>query len=335
MFVICFHPAVTLASGFLIFGQYEGGSIMTNSISRFSVKKIFTAVLITLLFVLLFNGNKLNAKAADGVSVSYRTHVENVGWQDYTSDGATSGTYGRALRLEGINIRVSGVPNLGVEYRVHVQNDGWQDYVANDAMAGTEGRALRLEDINIRLTGANAANYDIYYKVHVENIGWQDWRKNGEMAGTEGRALRLEGIEIQVVAKGSGIPTSYSTMMDEVTALTNNYRAQNGLAPVTLDSTLTNVATIRSEEGARQGYISHRRSDGSNVTAIANNWGVNWRIMGENLGRYQTTPSQLVNMWINSASHRANLVNPSFSRVGVGIARTADGNYYFTQIFAD
>ena len=288
MFVICFHPAVTLASGFLIFGQYEGGSIMTNSISRFSVKKIFTAVLITLLFVLLFNGNKLNAKAADGVSVSYRTHVENVGWQDYTSDGATSGTYGRALRLEGINIRVSGVPNLGVEYRVHVQNDGWQDYVANDAMAGTEGRALR-----------------------------------------------LEGIEIQVVAKGSGIPTSYSTMMDEVTALTNNYRAQNGLAPVTLDSTLTNVATIRSEEGVQQGYISHTRSDGSNVTAIANNWGVNWRIMGENLGRYQTTPSQLVNMWIDSASHRANLVNPSFERVGVGIARAADGGYYFTQIFAD
>lgn len=261
---------------------------MTNSISRFSVKKIFTAVLITLLFVLLFNGNKLNAKAADGVSVSYRTHVENVGWQDYTSDGATSGTYGRALRLEGINIRVSGVPNLGVEYRVHVQNDGWQDYVANDAMAGTEGRALR-----------------------------------------------LEGIEIQVVAKGSGIPTSYSTMMDEVTALTNNYRAQNGLAPVTLDSTLTNVATIRSEEGVQQGYISHTRSDGSNVTAIANNWGVNWRIMGENLGRYQTTPSQLVNMWIDSASHRANLVNPSFERVGVGIARAADGGYYFTQIFAD
>ena len=147
--------------------------------------------------------------------------------------------------------------------------------------------------------------------------------------------LGIEGIEIQVVAKGSGIPTSYSTMMDEVTALTNNYRAQNGLAPVTLDSTLTNVATIRSEEGARQGYISHRRSDGSNVTAIANNWGVNWRIMGENLGRYQTTPSQLVNMWIDSASHRANLVNPSFERVGVGIARAADGGYYFTQIFAD
>ena len=297
-----------------------------------TITKTMTAMAMA---VALFGAANIKSNAADGVKVSYRTHVQNDGWQGYVSDGATSGTYGRALRLEGINIKVEGVPDLGVEYRVHVENDGWQDYVSNDAMAGTEGRALRLEGINLRLTGANAANYDIYYKVHVQNIGWQDWRKNGEMAGTEGQALRLEGIEIQVVAKGSGVPTSYSTMMDEVTALTNNYRAQNGLAPVTLDSTLTNVATIRSEEGARQGYISHRRSDGSNVTAIANNWGVNWRIMGENLGRYQTTPSQLVNMWIDSASHRANLVNPSFERVGVGIARAADGGYYFTQIFAD
>ena len=202
-------------------------------------------------------------------------------------------------------------------------------------MAGTEGRSLRLEGINIRLTGANANLYDIYYKVHVQNIGWQDWRKNGEMAGTEGQSLRLEGIEIQVVPKGSPIPTSYSTMMDEVTALTNAYRAKNGLAPLYLDSTLTNVATVRSKEGVSQGYISHKRANGGNVTAIAAEWDVDYSIMGENLGRFQTTTKQVVDMWIDSPSHRANLLGDRYDRLGVGIAQDANGNYYWTQIFAD
>ena len=95
------------------------------------------------------------------LSIYYRTHVQNDGWQEFVADGMMSGTKGKNLRLEGIEIRLDNNAIGGsVEYRTHVQNDGWQDYVADGAMSGTTGRNLRLEAIQIRLTGAIAEKYE-------------------------------------------------------------------------------------------------------------------------------------------------------------------------------
>ena len=142
-------------------------------------------------------------------SISYTTHVQNVGWQKYVKNGEMAGTSGRALRLEGIKIKIDNQNyNGNIEYRTHVQNVGWQDYVKNDEMSGTSGRALRLEAIQIRLTGEMAEHYDVYYRVHAQNFGWMNWAKNDEMAGTAGYAYRLEGIEIVLVEKGQNPPVA-------------------------------------------------------------------------------------------------------------------------------
>ena len=135
--------------------------------------------------------------------VKYRTHVQNIGWQDYASDGVTSGTEGLGYRLEGINVDLDSSISGGIEYRTHVQNIGWQNYVSNGKTSGTEGLGYRLEAINIRLTGEAASKYDVYYRVHAENIGWMGWARNGENAGTAKFGYRLEGIEIDLVPKGS------------------------------------------------------------------------------------------------------------------------------------
>lgn len=142
--------------------------------------------------------------------IQYRTHVQNDGWQSYVGDGAMSGTSGRSLRLEGINIRIGPNSGLsgGVQYRTHVQNIGWQGWKSNGAMSGTSGRALRLEAIQIQLTGDVATKYDVYYRVHCQNFGWMGWAKNGESAGSAGFAYRLEGIEIRLVPKGGSAPGS-------------------------------------------------------------------------------------------------------------------------------
>lgn len=138
---------------------------------------------------------------------SYRTHVQNVGWQNFVSNGIISGTEGQGLRLEGIEVKLDNVSgDVGVEYTTHVQNVGWQNYVKNGTMSGTSGQSLRLEAIKIRLSGADAGNYDLYYQVHAENFGWLDWAKNDASAGTEGFGLRLEGIRIMVVPKGDPAP---------------------------------------------------------------------------------------------------------------------------------
>lgn len=137
----------------------------------------------------------------------YRTHVQNVGWQNWQSNGGISGTSAQSLRLEGIEIKTdSSGYDLGVEYCTHVENLGWQDYQSNGNMSGTSGESLRLEAIKVRLTGRDANLFDVYYRVHAENVGWMDWAKNDKEAGTAGFGYRLEAIEIQLRPAGSEAP---------------------------------------------------------------------------------------------------------------------------------
>ena len=148
------------------------------------------------------NDNGIMVLSADGgkPGVTYRTHVQNIGWQGYVKDGAIAGTSGKSLRLEGINIKLTGNnSNLKIKYQVHVQNIGWQDWKTNGEMAGTSGKSLRLEGIKIKLESTE--EYSVMYRVHVQNIGWQGWKTDGEMAGTQGQSLRLEAIQIKIVPK--------------------------------------------------------------------------------------------------------------------------------------
>ncbi len=138
--------------------------------------------------------------------VSYQTHIQNVGWQDYKVNGATSGTSGQGLRLEGIKIKVAGNESLGIQYTTHVQDYGWMPWSANDEMSGTSGESKRLEAIKIQLTGTDKDKYDVYYRVHAQDFGWLGWAKNGQAAGTAGYGKRLEAIEIKVVAKNGTAP---------------------------------------------------------------------------------------------------------------------------------
>ena len=139
--------------------------------------------------------------------IIYRTHVQNVGWQAFVEDGLMSGTTGKSLRLEGLEIKTN-LEGIGIEYKTHVENIGWQDFVNDGVMSGTSGKGLRLEATQIQLTGSNASQYDVYYRVHIQNFGWTGWAKNGASCGSEGYGYRLEGIEIKIVNAGNVAPGS-------------------------------------------------------------------------------------------------------------------------------
>ena len=118
-----------------------------------------------------------------------------------------SGTTGRSLRLEGINISLSDLPCAGgIQYRTHVQRIGWQGWRADGQMAGTSGMSRRLEAIEVRLTGELASRYDVYYRVHCQKFGWMGWAKNGARSGSAGYSRRLEGIQVVLVRKGQPAP---------------------------------------------------------------------------------------------------------------------------------
>ncbi len=147
------------------------------------------------------------ASAAANVGVTYNAHVQNIGWQTYVSDGAEAGTDGKSLRVEAVNIKLTGSVPTGasITYSAHVQNVGWQKAVSNGITAGTFGKSLRVEALKITLGGM--PGYSVKYRVHVQNKGWLDWQTtaNGTsidsaaIAGTTGKSLRVEAVEIQLV----------------------------------------------------------------------------------------------------------------------------------------
>ncbi len=159
-------------------------------------------------------------------SVSYQSHVQNIGWQGWMSDGQSSGTSGQSLRLEAMRIRLNGLSG-SIQYKTHVQNIGWMDWVSDGALSGTEGRSYRLEAIQIKLTGAAASMYDVYYRVHAQNFGWMGWAKNGQSAGTAGFSYRLEAIQIQLVTKGSAAPGSTSNSFVQCASVLYQSHVQN------------------------------------------------------------------------------------------------------------
>ena len=105
------------------------------------------------------------------LGIEYRTHVQNQGWQDYQSDGDMSGTSGESLRLEAINVRLTGADagQFDVYYRVHAQNVGWMDWAKNDAKAGTAGFGYRLEAIEIQVLPAGSAAPGSIDQPYLEN----------------------------------------------------------------------------------------------------------------------------------------------------------------------
>ena len=92
-----------------------------------------------------------NAPYSGGIQ--YRAHVQNIGWQSWKSNGAVSGTEGKKLRMEAVQIQLTGemAKKYDIYYRVHVQDYGWLGWTKNGAKAGTEGLSRRMEGIQIQL----------------------------------------------------------------------------------------------------------------------------------------------------------------------------------------
>ena len=199
------------------------------------------------------------------VTVSYRTHVQSIGWQGIVTNGTMSGTSGRAKRLESIEISVAGNSNLGIQYTTHCQSYGWLPWSANGEMNGTEGEAKRLEAIKIQLTGADKEKYDVYYRVHAQSYGWLGWAKNGAPAGTAGYAKRLEGVQIVVVKKGSPAPDANFEGVNAASGVHQSvsYLAKNGSSPVVGGQVTSNTnPSVAGEANVNIAYRTHVQSFG-------------------------------------------------------------------------
>lgn len=115
-----------------------------------------------------------------------------------------------------------------------------------------------------------------------------------------------------------------------VVELVNDERARAGCAPVTVNTALTEAAQRHSEDMAATGTMSHSGSGGSSPGDRITSAGYSWSTYGENVAYGYSTPEQVMQGWMTSPGHRANILNCAFEEIGVGLAQPG---HYWTQDF--
>ena len=117
-----------------------------------------------------------------------------------------------------------------------------------------------------------------------------------------------------------------ATYSDRVLALTNAQRTSRGLRPLAFSTCADGFADSWAATLARVGVLSHQALSPILTACRA-------RGVGENVAYGNVTPEGLVTMWMNSPGHRANILNASFTHLGVGAVTTSTGRVYGTQVF--
>ena len=116
----------------------------------------------------------------------------------------------------------------------------------------------------------------------------------------------------------------------EVVRLVNEIRVQNGLNALTQDWQLSRVARYKSQDMKDKNYFSHTSPTYGSPFQMMKSFGITYKTAGENIAKGYSTPQAVVNGWMNSSGHRANILNSSFTHIGVGYV--ASGSYW-TQMF--
>ena len=116
----------------------------------------------------------------------------------------------------------------------------------------------------------------------------------------------------------------------EVIRLVNEIRVQNGLSALTYNWELSRVARYKSQDMVDNRYFSHTSPTYGTPFQMIRAFGLSYRSAGENIAYGQRTPQAVVNAWMNSSGHRANILSSSYTQIGVGYV--ANGHYW-TQMF--
>ncbi len=127
-----------------------------------------------------------------------------------------------------------------------------------------------------------------------------------------------------------GADSTVTAYEQEVIRLVNEERAKNGLKALTYDWQLGRVARYKSQDMKDNGYFSHTSPVYGSPFQMMKSFGISYKSAGENIARGQATPRAVVDAWMNSSGHRANILNSSFTHIGVGYVSSGK---YWTQMF--
>ena len=125
----------------------------------------------------------------------------------------------------------------------------------------------------------------------------------------------------------SSLVTSFEA---EVVSLVNEIRVKHGLNTLIHDWQLSRVARYKSQDMNDLNYFSHTSPTYGSPFNMMKSFGIAYRTAGENIARGYSTPKTVVDAWMNSPGHKANILNSSYTHIGVGYV---SGGHYWTQLF--
>jgi uncharacterized protein YkwD len=113
--------------------------------------------------------------------------------------------------------------------------------------------------------------------------------------------------------------TGDATVETAVLTLVNQERGKAGCGPLTADSRLATAARLHSEDMAARGFFDHTTPDGVTFDQRITKAGYRWSGAAENIAKGQTTPASVMDSWMHSPGHRANILNCGFKNIGIGL----------------
>ena len=127
--------------------------------------------------------------------------------------------------------------------------------------------------------------------------------------------------------------TADDKLEKEVVTLVNQERAKQGLAALKDNSEVSNVARTKSEDMRDKNYFSHTSPTYGSPFDMMKKFGITYTAAGENIAMGQPTAASVMNAWMNSPGHKANILSKDFTEIGVGVAKDKNGTIYWTQQF--
>ncbi|GAA0077069.1 CAP domain-containing protein [Clostridium sp. CTA-5] len=172
------------------------------------------------------------------------------------------------------------------------------------------------------------------------NTGNQNTTTTEKPVNKEENAPTTTGDSVNVAGL-SKLPEKYSISIqssaeNKILQLMNEKRVQAGLKPLTMDNTLLQVARYKSDDMIQNNFFDHTNPDGTKWTNWLQAIGYKYTATAENIAYNTYDPVELFNQWWNSPGHKANMMNPSYTKVGVGVIYDKDNNKYMgTQTFSN
>ena len=127
--------------------------------------------------------------------------------------------------------------------------------------------------------------------------------------------------------------TAEMTQAEAILKLVNEERSKAGVPALTLSEKLTSVANIKAKDMADKNYFSHDSPTYGSPFDMMKKFGISFSYAGENIAAGQKTAEEVMNSWMNSSGHKANILNKNFTQIGVGFYRGGEYGTEWVQMF--